>query len=277
MTNSPIICVFWIAIFLHCAISFGAQPQVQVQVLETSSGVRFGVAGQLPSAPAPILFIFATDLETALTSSDYAACGRILEEHKFLCVSLDLPCHGMDVRDNEPAGLDGWRARLEKGDEFVAKFTARATAVLDYLIEKRYADPNRIAASGTSRGGFMALHFAAADERVKCTVAFAPVTNLLRLREFEGMNDHPATVALSLANHAEKLAGRPIWICIGNRDDRVGTDDAIEFTRKVVAATKTESSPVQLHVMQTLGHRIHPTAHSEAAAWMLSRIEDSQP
>ena len=125
----------------------------------------------------------------------------------------------------------------------------------------------------------MALHFAAADERVKCTAAFAPVTSLLALREFTGMNEHAATKALALPNHADKLAGRPIWVCIGNQDDRVGTDEVIAFTRRVGAAAvaKGRAVPVELHVMPSAGHSIHPMAHQEAAAWILASMSDRKP
>src|SRR5205823_4645299 len=83
----------------------------------------------------------------------------------------------------------------------------------------------------------VALDWAAADARVGAVAAFAPVTDLLVLREFHGMEKHAATKALDLREHAGKLAGRPIWVCIGNNDERVGTDQLIGLTRKVVAAS----------------------------------------
>ena len=124
----------------------------------------------------------------------------------------------------------------------------------------------------------MALHLAAADPRVKCVAAFAPVTNLLALSEFAAAKDHVAAKALSLANHAERLAGRPVWMCIGNHDERVSTDDAIAFTRRLtavgVAAGKSKTPPVELHVMPSPGHSIHATAHQEAAAWILATMAE---
>ena len=62
---------------------------------------------------------------------------------------------------------------------------------------------------------------------VKCVAAFAPVTDLLALREFRGMEKHAATRSLAIINYADKLAGRPIWLCIGNQDDRVDTDKCL--------------------------------------------------
>jgi dienelactone hydrolase len=186
-----------------------------------------------------------------------------------------MPCHGDDINGKADTGLSGWRKRLEKGEAFVTAFTAKAKAVLDYLIKERYTDPRSVAVCGTSRGGFIALHFAAADPRIRCTMAFAPVTELLALLEFKGMEKHTATQQLAAIHLAGKLAGRPIWLCIGNNDGRVGTDHAIAFTRAVVKkATALKIRPIQidLHVMSVAGHRIHATAHDEAAAWILKQI-----
>jgi dienelactone hydrolase len=250
------------------------------RILRTPDGVRFGLLGDKGAAPAPTLFVVASSIEDTLGphADDYNRVGRILARHGYLCVALDVPCHGADIRNKEPAGLDGWRARLEKGEDFVPGFVAKCSGVLDYLVKEGYTDPRRVAVAGTSRGGFIGLHFAAAEPRVRAVAAFAPVTNLLALREFAGMDRHPATRSLALANRAGKLAGRNIWVCIGNRDDRVNTDDVIAFTRRVVAASdaRDKAVPIELHVMPTVGHRIHDTAHEEVAAWVLKCMKEAR-
>ena len=246
-----------------------------MQILHTPSGVRFGIVESKQPSPAPTLFVFATRLEESLEDDSFYKAGRILSESGFLCVSLDMPCHGMDVREGEqPDRLEGWRTRLEADENIISDFTSKASAVLDYLIEAGYTDPQQVMACGTSRGGFIALHFAAADARIKAVAAFAPVTNLLRLREFCGTEQHATIDSLSLINHAEKLATRAIWLCIGNNDDRVSTDDAIAFTRRVVQDSSAPEKivPVELHVLATEGHGIHATAHEEAAAWLLRQV-----
>src|SRR5207237_9901005 len=136
--------------------------------------------------------VFAASAEESLGSADFNKVWRLLGRQGYLCVSLDVPCHGEDQKAKEN-GLAGWRVRLEKGDTLIPGFVAKASAVLDHLIKEGYTDPRRVAACGTSRGGFIALHFAAAEPRVRCVAAFAPVTNLLALREFAGMETHRAT------------------------------------------------------------------------------------
>jgi dienelactone hydrolase len=263
-------CAVGIALALAISPAARGEGEGRVQALRTPGGVGFAVLGEKPAAPAPTLFVFAAGAEETLANEDYVKVGRLVARHGWLCVALDVPCHGRDVR-KESAGLVGWRGRLEKGEPLVSAFTAKASLVLEYLVKERYTDPRRVAACGTSRGGFMALHFVAAEPRVAAVIAFAPVTDLLALREFAGMDKHEATRALALDRHADRLAGRPVWLCIGNQDDRVDTDRVIAFTRRLVAAAKKPLAPVELHVMPTVGHRIHATAHDEAAAWLLAQ------
>ena len=111
-----------------------------------------------------------------------------------------------------------------------------------------------------------------------CVAAFAPVTDLLALREFAGMGGHAATSALAAQILVKKLAGRPVWICIGNNDERVGTDRAIRFARGLLEAAVRQKlpAPVELHVMPTVGHTIHASAHDEAAAWILQQMNEGK-
>ena len=55
------------------------------------------------------------------------------------------------------------------------------------------------------------------------------------------------------------------------------TDDVIAFTRRVVRASTVSNKavPVELHVLPTVGHRIHDTAHEEAAAWILACMKNA--
>lgn len=246
-----------------------------VTILKTPAGVRFGVRGPKPPAPAPLLLVFANDINATLQSDDYNKIGKLLAARGVVSAALDLPCHGENIQPGEPQGLDGWAARLRQDRDPIPGFMKDASAVVDFLIAEGFADPSRIAACGTSRGGFCALHFAAVEPRVRCVAAFAPVTDLLALREFQGMEGLARTNELALVKHADKLAGRPVWMCIGNHDERVDTDRAIAFSRAVVrAAAAGKKSPlIELHVMTSTGHTIHPTAHDEAAAWIAGNLK----
>jgi CubicO group peptidase (beta-lactamase class C family)/dienelactone hydrolase len=252
-----------------------APADAALNILKTPSGVRFGMLGPKPGAPAPILFVFANEIRETLQNVSYNKIGMLLAPQGFVSVAIDLPCHGENVVPREPQGLDGWAARLKNDKDPIPAVVKDASAVLNYLIAEGYADPSKVTACGTSRGGFSAIHFAAGEPRVRCVAAFAPVTDLLALREFQGMGDHARTNELALGKLADKLAGRPVWMCIGNYDERVDTDRAIAFTREVVKASVEGKKPalIELHVTTSIGHTIHPTAHDEAAVWIAGQLK----
>ena len=254
------------------------QMKDDLRMLETPSGIRFGLLGEKPSLPAPTLIVAGSDLESSLTDPAINGVGLSLKEKGILCIALDVPCHGAAQRKGERFGLDGWRDRLEQNENFVAAFTEDVSSVLDHLIEAGHCDPSRIAMAGTSRGGFMGFHAMAVDERIRWGAAFAPLVELPVLEELRGLEDHELTRRLALTGIAGKFAGRPIWICIGNNDERVGVDRVIAFTRKVVGSSLGQSKPaaIEIHVMPSEGHYTHDTAHEEAAIWLSDKLGQAQ-
>lgn len=244
---------------------------------ETATGVRFGIwkLETAEPAPHPVLFILGSTIAETLGSPYYRQAGNALAERGVLCVSLDLPCHGEQQNPGERPGLEGWRDRSDRQENFVAISNQRLRNVLDHLIAAGTADPQRIAAAGTSRGGFLALQFAAAEPRVSCVAAFAPVTDLAALREFNGSHDNPLVQSLSVINQSNALAARPVWVVIGDRDARVSTDAAIAFVRAITASALARGldAKAELHVLpEPKGHTTPKGAPDQAAAWIHTQL-----
>jgi len=273
-----VVALCWIG-FVQLGFAAASQqpPEQPVTILSTPGGFRFGIIGQKDPTPSPTLLIFsASSFERTFQDPNINRMGLLMRRtNGFLLVSMDLPCHGADQRPNEPAGLAGWYFRLRNGENFVPDFLARASSVLDYLISQGYTDPQRIAVYGISRGGFMAFQFAGAEPRVRWVVAFAPVTNLLALSEFSSMWNNAATRSLALTQIVDRLVGRAIWMCIGNLDDRVNTDDAIAFARRFVEAAQVKGQfpDLTIEFQPTIDHAILPDSHDKAAAWLRQRLE----
>lgn len=243
-------------------------PSKSVAKAKTSDGIEFGMWGRRKGVRQPVLIVLGSAIDQVLESQYYRQCGSLLSaESGWLCVSVDLPCHGTRVRSGEAAGLDGWRQRVEKGENFVAPFNGRLSSVLDHLIGRGIADPERIAICGTSRGGYLAVQFAAHDKRVGAAVGFAPVTDLRALSEFRGMENSPLAGKLSLEHQAASLAKRHVWMVIGDRDERVSTDRAIACARRFSAARVHTA----FHLLpEPRGHTTPKGAARLAADWIES-------
>jgi pimeloyl-ACP methyl ester carboxylesterase len=236
----------------------------------TADGTVFTMLPPHAGAPSPTLLLLASTGVDTLTTEPFCHVGGLLHAQGWNVVSLDLPCHGADRRAGEPAELDGWAARAGRGEDLVAPFQQRVNHVLEHLITTGTADLPHIAAAGTSRGGFLAFQAAAGNPVIRSVAAFAPVTDLLALREFAGQSQNPLVRRLALVNVAEVLADRAAWICIGNADERVGTDKAVAFARALerTAAERGLPSRVTLKVFPVPGHASCVEWHVLAAEWL---------
>ncbi|MFO1021111.1 MAG: prolyl oligopeptidase family serine peptidase [Planctomycetales bacterium] len=261
------------------AVWGGDACAVEIQLRRTAGNVPFGLIGEVGSgkAPAPTLFVIAHGLDVMRTEEVYTEVAVQLAREGWVCVILEPPCHGEDVVPGEPKYLEGWRSRVERDQEFIGAFTAKGRAVLDLLIAEKVADPDRVAVYGTSRGGFLAYHLAAAEPRIKAAAGVSPVTRLTALREFSGMKDPAKAEQWDVARLGSKLAGRAIWLSIGNNDLRVNCDDAIAFTRSVVRASARPDKPeaiipVELLVGPAAGHTKIEKAHERLAEWLRKTV-----
>lgn len=249
-----------------------SRAEIPVHASTTPEGIRFGWIGDLPTAPAPTVFFLGGGIEDSFGGPEYPQAINIFGAG-VLCVSIDLPGHGAERRDKEPASIRGWRYRLDRDEDVAADLARRGGKVLDHLIAKGYTDPLKIALFGTSRGGFMAFHFAAADSRVRHVAGFAPVTDLLVLREFQDVVDGHQARALSCSRLADRLYDRRIFIIIGSTDYRVGTHQAIQFMERVTeaAAAHGQQPRIELHVEPSDGHGCPDGSYSMAARWLVKQ------
>lgn len=274
MLSRIIIAVICLVLHSH---TIAAEPgDLPVTRKVTPTGVSYGVWGNPAAKAAPTLVMLSGTIESTLEKPYFRQCGNELSEVGFLVVSIDIPCHGDQVAEGQPAGLSGWSHRAARDEDFVGEFNSRMSQVLDHLIASGLTDPDRIAVGGTSRGGFLAIHFAAHDQRVKCAAGFAPVTDLSGLSEFRDIQEHPLVARLNLANQAEKLAGRPVWIIIGDRDERVGTQHAMDLAIRLSAAARERDIPsnVQIQIMsEPRGHSTPQGASKLAAEWVLRYVK----
>src|SRR4051812_33587522 len=76
-----------VVLALICTSSAKAESPKLAQ-MQTPGGTEFGILGGKPASPAPVLFLFAADLERTLTDPAYNRVATLLGEQGFVCVSL---------------------------------------------------------------------------------------------------------------------------------------------------------------------------------------------
>lgn len=278
--------LIWIACLLACLAVLmpaeqadAARPTADdVKIMSTPDGVEYGMWGGTSDKPSPTIILLSGTLVDSFTRLNFLRAGELLVPHGYRCVSIDLPNHGTQAKPGY-SGLVGWGKRAAAGDDFVAEFNGRMKQVIDHLIDQGLTDPEKIVATGTSRGGFLAVRYMAFDARVKCAVGYAPVTDLRRLKEFEVARSVSAVDAMSLEAYVPQLVGRPILMMIGDRDERVGTDAAYHFARKLSESAVAADVPsqVELHILsEPRGHSLPAGVEVPAARWIYRMLEDKQ-
>lgn len=233
----------------------------------TISGIPITIEGRL-NRPQPTLFVFAgSRADTLNASNPYNDVGRILQDSKWLIVTMDLPAHGTDARQGETDPLYAWRTRQEAGEEIVSIFTNKCKTVLDYLIANRYSNPRKVFVAGTSRGGFMAAHFAIADKRIRAVAAFAPVTTVLALSEYANSSFPVGVIPpMTLSNYATQLSGINLKMWSGPNDTRVGTQNALNLVSAVQSIYLY--SNIEVRIQPAVDHTVPVSAHEEASDWL---------
>jgi len=227
--------------------------------------------GQLATRPMLLLY-FSADRMASLPDGRYGAPGRIFLEAGHRVASFDLPAHG-DRVDGLGGGIAGLAARISVGQDPFADFVADGRAVIDECIRRGIAEAGRIVVAGVSRGGYCALRLAAADERIAAVAALAPVTDWRVVDEFAVLKDRPGVAALSLEHFAGQLAGRRIYLAIGNHDLRTGSDVCTRFVLTLMEAERRRGagrSSVRFHLVDdSRGHALAARWREEGAKFLL--------
>lgn len=239
----------------------------------TSDGIEYGF--HQGEAGSPLLISITTDIKESMTDI-YSPVGGSLAEKGYSIASVDVPCHGKDLHSNEKAGLECWSSRSAATDNNIFdNYISNIKSVIADIKKAHLTDMSDITVLGVSRGGYLALKTAAEIPEVTNIVALAPVTDVFRLREFNGSK--ASKPAYSLEPYYNSLASKHIFIQINNNDDRVGTQQAISLIEGVTKAGDPRA--VDLTAIIT-PQRSHSTSeHQTAADWVIqqrTRKSDAQ-
>jgi acetyl esterase/lipase len=165
---------------------------------------------------------------------------------------------------------------MTKGDYLLEDFFENVVRAIHWLIEKKIVEPASMAAGGLSRGGFVATHIAARLKHIQTVLGFAPLTELMLLKEFtENPSLKRRTSELDLLTLIDALTHvRHLRFYIGNLDTRVGTDACYHFIRQLAEKgheKHVRHQKIELRITQSIGHKGHgtdPQIFEEGGRWV---------
>jgi pimeloyl-ACP methyl ester carboxylesterase len=231
-----------------------------------------------PVAEAPALLLnFATDWQTSLTVDPYGDAVRKFAAAGHRAISFDMPSHGKRIGPWKADGLLGYVEAIQAGVDPFTQFVHDARGVLDHCFRAGWAQPGRVFAGGISRGGYAAFRIAIDEPRIDGVCALAPATDWRVPAEFEPVRHLPLMEELSLASRIHRLAGRIVWVMIGNRDTRVSTDACLRTMARLAEAETAAGQPasrVWFNVVPSDGHGLPPEAYGACADYLLRFVGD---
>jgi len=185
-------------------------------------------------------------------------------------VSFDLPGHGANLNPGETyvdigSGLRNWATRASLSENVADTCNAQVKLVADWLIENGKSKDNRIATSGISRGGFMAIHAVNSVDAIGAAVGLVPATNLAMISAFEGFGN--MWVVKQTAWGVSFKSTKPAYIELGNADTAVNTAEAARNVAGMIERMLT-TNQIDFHISPGAFHAMPVGAESRAALWL---------
>lgn len=225
------------------------------------------------ATPQALLLTFSSTRQASFYEAPYDIPARLFAAAGHAVVSFDLPNHGEQV-NAFGQGIDGFCAAFCAGADPFVQLIEQGRAVIDACLAQGLGEGG-IVACGVSRAAYCALRLAAAEPRIQAVTGLAPVIDWCALREFAAVREQPAVAALALDQYAEALAGRAIFLAIGNADLRVSSAACLRFGTRLLAleeAGNRQSSAIEIHVIKAAGHALDEQWRAAGAEFLLRQL-----
>jgi esterase FrsA len=244
----------------------------------TSIQVRDGltlhhVGPSLEEGPLPSIVYLALCAKDSLTKDPINEPVQFLADQRIRFFSIDLPAHENDRSPYE--ALASWAHDIEQGTDIFTPFFNQVMESITYGITNNLIDPEQLGIAGLSRGGFLAIHLAALDPRLKAIVLFAPLTNLATSKDLRPIADHPLAKKFNLEALTDTVTNKKIRFYMGNKDSRVDTKSCIDFAWSLMEKSTLRAPQIELIITPSIGqmgHGTSPEMFQQGAKWLAAAI-----
>lgn len=214
----------------------------------------------LDLGPLPSFFYFSLSGEDSLNLDPFNQPIAFLNGSLVRSFSMTLPGHENELP--RAGAIRIWADDFAKKRNPILPFLENFQKALDFAIHEKFVDPQKLVVGGLSRGGFVALHAAARDNRLKKVLAFAPITDLTKVREFQDLKEDPSVKSMNISSLRKELCQKQIRFHIGNLDDLVDTKSCF-LTASTLAEEafkeKIRSPRIEFITHPSIGYRGHGT------------------
>jgi predicted esterase len=229
----------------------------------------FHVGPALDFGPLPSVFYFALSGPDSLCLDPFNQPVQFFEGKSIRIFSMTLPAHEEGLSPHH--ALSVWAENIAKGRDPLGPFFEEALKAIEYTVQQKLADPERLGIAGLSRGGLIASHLAAREERFKAILQFAPLTRVSQGKDFESVKGHPLLQTIDVFPLAKQLANRHIRFYIGNKDTRTHTKACFEFAMELVGHSTLRTPQIEFIMTPSIGqmgHGTSPEAFHQGAEWL---------
>jgi len=233
----------------------------------------------LDLGPLPSFFYFSLSGPDSLGLDPFNQPVQFLKGEMIRVFSLTLPGHENNLPATE--AMQVWADAFAKGENPIEDFLERFDQAFEFALRNEFIQPDKIGVGGLSRGGFLAFHAMARQEKIRHAVAFAPVTKLENIKEFKALKEDSKISALNVETLKGLLAHKQIRIYVGNHDIRVGTKSCFDFASSLVDAAiadQIRSPKVEFSMYPSIGYQGHgtpPEIFRDGANWIKSCLISS--
>ncbi len=237
----------------------------------------YHVGPPLDFGPLPSFFYFSLSGPDSLCLDPFNQPVQFLHGQMIRVFSMTLPGHENNLPGTQ--AMKVWADDYAKKTDPIDSFLDSFGIALDFAIKNKFADPEKMAVGGLSRGGFIALHAAAREKRLKSVLAFAPITELHKVKEFSHLQEDPVVRSLDTIHLSKSLTDNQIRFYIGNLDTLVNTKSCFDSAMSIVDAAHEKgirSPRVELFIYPSIGHKGHgtpPEIFRAGADWISSCLK----
>lgn len=249
-----------------------------------SGGEKITVLVRTPAklAAKPMLLLsFSAGRKDSVPGGKYGDVTEAFIKQGHRIASIDLPAHGDRVDKKYGSGIKGFANYVADGKDPFDIFVLNAKDMITECLKRGLATKGNIVSCGVSRAGYCALRLTAEDSRISGVAAFAPVTDWGVVSEFESIRKSPNVAKISLERFAAKLVDRKVYVAIGNRDDRVGTDACTRFVLALTEALRKKGEPAAglryMLVEDSKGHGLGKSWRVEGIRYLLGQAPQTSP